>query len=147
MRAAREAAAAVASRAAPAETPGEITIEPGIVSEIATREALAVEGVAGLAGASFLGIGGHGKAVSIEIEGESAIVALRIAVAYGRNVRAVAERVRRAVYDAVTRMTGFTITRVDVRVSALRTGDGADEPEGPRPGAAGASGGAAPIEF
>lgn len=150
MKAAREAAGAAAAHGAPGEAPGEITIDPGIVSQIATRETLAVEGVAGLAGGSFLGIGGHGKAVAVEVEGASASITLRVTVAYGRNVRDVAERVRCAVYDGVTRMTGFSVTRVDVRVCGLK----ATEAEGGEPdalprveeGPGGASVGA-PIEF
>lgn len=152
MEAARAAAAASAESGAPAEAPGTITIDPGIVSQIATRETLAVAGVAGLAGGSFLGIGGHGKAVAVEVQDGAASITLRITVAYGRNVREVAERVRKAVFDAVTRMAGFSVTRVDVRVCGLK-GAGAEEaePEAPaRPQAGPAAGGGppgAPVEF
>lgn len=103
----------------PAETPGGILeFDPGIITEIAIREASGIEGVAELTG------GWRTKGVQVGKSTESGeegyILDLRIAVEYGVNCVALAETIRNRIAGAIEKMTGRKTAAINIHVTGIR---------------------------
>ena len=128
----KAAAKAEDERGSPAPVGGEVEFDPGIISDIAIREASEIEGIAELTG------GWRTKGVTVgEVaeDGESGedgaagyILDLRIAVEYGVNCVALAETIRSRIGDAIRRMTGRETVAVNVHVTGLREKGLREEP-------------------
>ena len=111
---------------------GEVEFDPGIISDIAIREASEIEGIAELTG------GWRTKGVSIgqspgdgEPGGEGDpgyIVDLRIAVEYGVNCVALTETIRKRIADAIHQMTGRRTVAINVHVTGIRERGLREEP-------------------
>ncbi len=122
----------------PAE--GELTFDPGIITEIAIREAHQIDGIVQLTG-SFMddwvlrrGKGVHVAEVADNGE-ESYSLDLKISVEYGVDCVKLAKDVRERISKAIKTMTGKTTRQIDVRVTGIgqRAADAHDEPQDDAP--------------
>lgn len=71
--------------------------------------------------------GRRAKGIQIEREGADVFVDLRVAVAYGVEIPAVAAKAQRSVREAVASMTGLRVVSVSVNVETV---DAPEEPPG-----------------
>jgi len=111
--------AAPGAQEKPTSTPGgTLEFDPGIITEIAVREASGIEGVAELTG----GWRTKGVQVGESTEGgeEGYILDLRIAVEYGVNCVALAETIRNRIANAIEQMTGRRTTAINIHVTGIR---------------------------
>lgn len=103
----------------PETTPsdGELRFDPGIVTEIAVREASEIEGIVELTG------GWRTKGVQVtEPDGEEGgyVLDLRVAVEYGVNCVALAETIRSRIAGAIYQMTGRRTKAINVHLTGIR---------------------------
>ncbi len=119
---------------------GELTFDPGIITEIAIREAHQIDGIVQLTG-SFMddwvlrrGKGVHVAEVADNSE-ESYSLDLKISVEYGVDCVKLAKDVRERISKAIKTMTGKTTRQIDVRVTGIgqRAADPNDEPHDDAP--------------
>jgi uncharacterized alkaline shock family protein YloU len=129
---AKSGKATAAGAAGTSPVGGEVEFDPGIISDIAIREASEIEGIAELTG------GWRTKGVTVgqspgdgEPGGEGNagyIVDLRIAVEYGVNCVALTETIRKRIADAIHRMTGRRTVAINVHVTGIRERGLREEP-------------------
>jgi uncharacterized alkaline shock family protein YloU len=106
---------------------GRTTIADRVVAQIATR-AVAEVGQAGGAGRQLIGLtlgrqAGEGPArVSARVDGNLAMIEMRLSLAYPAPVRSLTREVRRHVMERVTTMTGIEVRHVDIEVARLLRG-------------------------
>lgn len=97
---------------------GSLDFDPGIITEIAMREASEIEGIAELTG------GWRTKGVQVgqstEEGDDGYILDLRIAVEYGVNCVALSETIRSRIAGAILQMTGRKTTAINVHVTGIR---------------------------
>lgn len=108
---------------------GITTISDRTVERIATRVLTEVENIGGAAG-RLLGIavpGEHSEGsahVAAKVSGDSAAALdVRLSVAYPQSVAHTTEDARARLVRRVADLTGLTVTRVDITVTALRAPD------------------------
>jgi uncharacterized alkaline shock family protein YloU len=106
---------------------GRTTIADRVVAKIATR-AVAEVGLAGGAGRQLTGLtpgrqDGEGPArVTARVNGNLAMIEVRLSLAYPAPVRSLTREVRRHVMERVTTMTGIEVRHVDIEVARLLRG-------------------------
>ena len=104
---------------------GTILISDEVICTIAAAAVLEVEGVASLNTnigsdlAEMLGVKNQSKGIKLSVEGANVTIDCDIVVGYEYDVIEVAKNVQAGVKNAVESMTGFTVLRVDVTVSAI----------------------------
>lgn len=113
---------------------GDIKINNEVVSTVASLAAVEVDGVVSLAGKTSLaemwGQKDLTKGVTVEIgKDNAAVVHIEANVEYGAEIYKCAHQVQRSVKDAVERMTGLRVTRVNVTIRGIVMGD---DPRRPR---------------
>ncbi|MFB7311108.1 Asp23/Gls24 family envelope stress response protein [Streptomyces sp. NPDC056192] len=107
---------------------GSTTISDRTVERIAARVLTEVENIGGAAG-RLLGIAVPGEhtedsaRVAAKVSGDSAALDVRLSVAYPRSVAHTTEDARARLVRRVAHLTGLTVTRVDITVTALRAPD------------------------
>ena len=108
---------------------GTTTISDRTVERIATRVLTEVENIGGAAG-RLLGIavpGEHSEGsahVAAKVSGDSAAALdVRLSVAYPQSVAHTTEDARARLVRRVADLTGLTVSRVDITVTALRAPD------------------------
>lgn len=104
---------------------GELRFDPGIITEIAVREASEIEGIVELTG------GWRTKGVQVtEPEGEEGgyVVDVRVAVEYGVNCVALAETIRNRISGAIHQMTGRRTKAINVHLTGIRDKGLREEP-------------------
>ncbi|MFJ7949619.1 Asp23/Gls24 family envelope stress response protein [Streptomyces sp. NPDC096354] len=108
---------------------GITTISDRTVERIAARVLTEVENIGGAAG-RLLGTaapGGHAEdsaRVAAKVSGDSvAALDVRLSVAYPQSVAHTTEDARARLVRRVADLTGLTVTRVDITVTALRAPD------------------------
>ena len=119
-------ATAPAALAVP-EQRGRTTIADRVVAQVATR---AVAEVAQTGGAARQLIGftlgrqtGQGPArVSARVDGNLAMIEMRLTLAYPAPVRSLTREVRRHVMERVASLTGVEVRHVDIEVARLLRG-------------------------
>lgn len=109
---------------------GTTTIETTVVSKIAGIAAREVTGVAALGGGGARMMGSIRESfgasedvrqgVNVEVTGGAASIGVAIIAEYGVAIHELAEAIRRNIINAVERMTGLNVTRVDVTVHDVR---------------------------
>ena len=108
---------------------GRTTIADRVVTQIATR-AVAEVGQTGGAARQLIGftVGrqtGEGPArVSARVNGNLAMIEMRLSLAYPAPVRSLTREVRRHVMERVTALTGMEVRHVDIEVARLLPGSG-----------------------
>lgn len=124
---------------------GTTTVADSVVAKIAGIAAREVSGVhqMGTGAARALGvikeklpIGSNEPAptqgVSVEVGEKEAAVDLDLVVEYGVSIPELGKSVRNNVIQRVERMTGLTVTEVNISVDDIWLGDDADDEENPR---------------
>ncbi|EFM44428.1 hypothetical protein HMPREF0277_0508 [Corynebacterium accolens ATCC 49726] len=109
---------------------GTTTIDDVVVSKIAGIAAREVSGVDSLGGGgarmmgtireSFGASEDVRQGVDVEVENGSAKIEIAITAEYGVAIHELAEAIRRNIMNAVERMTGLTVERVDVVVHNVK---------------------------
>ena len=140
----KNAGKAVPESAAPMTTSlecsevGEIKIHENVISSLARRAVLGVEGVSRLAGSVLVDniaeiVGSRrmqDRAVTIEIlEDNRVAIELKVNILIGYRLPEVAEKIQKAVIDSVEAATGMTVTRVDVLIQELEAPHAEEEEE------------------
>ncbi|MBF6326912.1 Asp23/Gls24 family envelope stress response protein [Nocardia transvalensis] len=96
----------------PAELPGRTTVGERAVRRIAARAAREVAGV------------GPDVQVAARVVGDSATLHVRLPVRYPQPVARVSEECRTHLIRRTGELSGLSVPRVDIEVSALPTGTG-----------------------
>ena len=140
----KNAGKAVVESAAPMTTSlecseaGEIKIHENVISSLARRAVLGVEGVSRLAGSVLVDniaeiVGSRrmqDRAVAIEIlEDNRVAIELKVNILIGYRLPEVAEKIQKAVIDSVEAATGMTVTRVNVLIQELEAPHAEEEEE------------------
>ena len=123
----------VAARPSPMTVPGQrgrTTIADRVVAQIATRAVAeaAQAGGAGRAGRPLIGLmpgrqAGEGPArASARVNGNLALIEMRLSLAYPAPVRSLSREVRGHVMERVTALTGIEVRHVDIEVARLLRG-------------------------
>ncbi|GAA3029126.1 Asp23/Gls24 family envelope stress response protein [Actinokineospora globicatena] len=102
---------------------GRLTISDGVVARIAARLAAEVHGVGGSAH-RLLGVTvGSERAVQVDatVTGSSVALVVRLSITYPMSVRRAAEDVRGHLARRIRVLTGLTVSRVEVTVTALHS--------------------------
>lgn len=109
---------------------GTTTIDDNVVAKIAGIAAREVSGVDALGGGvartmgsireTFGGSENVSQGVSVDVEEGAAEVEVEIIAEYGVAIHELAEAIRRNIINAVERMTGLTVTSVDVTVHDVK---------------------------
>ncbi len=108
---------------------GRTIIADRVVTKIATRAVTEV-GQTGGAARQLIGLTvgrqtGEGPArVSVRVNGNLAMIQLRLSLAYPAPVRSLTREVRRHVMERVTALTGMEVRHVDIEVARLLRGSG-----------------------
>ena len=106
---------------------GRTTIADRVVAQVATR-AVAEVAQAGGAARQLIGItighqSGQGPArVSASVDGNLAMIEIRLSLAYAAPVRTLTREVRRHVMERVATLTGIEVRHVDIEVARLLRG-------------------------
>ncbi|HCE45461.1 MAG TPA: hypothetical protein DET40_18125 [Lentisphaeria bacterium] len=114
---------------------GLIKIHENVIASIVRKAACSVNGVIRLSGSPIVDniaeiIGNRrigDRAISINIEGENVSVEVKVNIAYGVHLPTVAANVQSAIMREVEKMTGMTVTNVNVIVQELDTEEREDE--------------------
>lgn len=102
---------------------GQLQVAAKVVEKIASYAASEIAAAGGRSGGLF-GLGGHADLtakpeVDVTLLGTSAELAIAVAVGYPGSIRQATETVRQRVVDRVEHLTGLTVGRVDIDVTAL----------------------------
>jgi uncharacterized alkaline shock family protein YloU len=120
----------VAAPPSPLTVPGQrgrTAVADRVVAQIATR-AVAEVGQTGGAARQLIGLTlgrqtGEGPAqVSARVNGNLAMIQMRLSLAYPAPVRGLTREVRRHVIERVTTLTGIEVRHVDIEVACLLRG-------------------------
>ncbi len=106
---------------------GLIKIHENVIAAIVRKAALKVDGVVRLSGstlvdniAEIIGSKRMGdRAISVEINGDSVAVELKVNLMYGSHVPTVASNVQSCVLQELEKMTGMNVSAVNVIVQEL----------------------------
>lgn len=101
---------------------GEIKIDDDVVATIAAQAAKTVEGISLIGGFSFsemLGRKDAEKGVKVEIDGGHCVITCEVKVQYGVHMYDAAHGLQQTVKDAVERMTGLLVQKVNVIIKGV----------------------------
>ena len=114
---------------------GSLQISTKVIAKIARCAALEVEGVAevshgkqGKTVKELLEMASIQPPVTVEMRDGTAEITLELIVRYGTRIPTMAEKVHQSVKSAVQNMTNVTVSRVNIVIAGLETGEPA-EPE------------------
>ena len=114
---------------------GSLQISTEVIAKIARCAALEVEGVAevshgkqGKTVKELLEMASIQPPVMVEMRDGTAEITLELIVRYGTRIPTMAEKVHQSVKSAVQNMTNVTVSRVNIVIAGLETGEPA-EPE------------------
>ena len=109
---------------------GSTEVLPAVVAKVATFAAREIPGVVSLGGATSRAVGAvrqtltgnseNTAGVGVELEGETARLALDVAIEYGVGARELTRALRRHVPQAVSDIAGITVTGLDIRITDVR---------------------------
>ena len=96
-----------------------------VVATIATLAAAEVEGVYGMSGTAFEGLGeklgkkNYTKGIKVEVGTVECAVDMSIIVRYGFKIQDVCRNVQNAVKNAIETMTGLKVVQVNIVVNSI----------------------------
>jgi len=111
---------------------GTITFTEGVLTALVHQALSEVEGLGEVKGklADIVGIfGGRQKGIQVELRPDGVQVTLNITVRYGKPIHEVARTIQRRVKEEVERMTGLSVSGVDIYVQDIQP----PEPPAPAP--------------
>ena len=116
---------------------GVIKIHGNVVSSIVRRAALSIEGISRLAGNSFVDniaeiVGSrkiHDRAISIAIDEDKVAIEVKVNLIFGYNVPEVAARVQAVIIEEVEKVTGMSVTAVNVIIQEIEDAPAVDKAE------------------
>lgn len=107
------------------ENDGKIVFAEDVVATIATLAAAEVEGVYGMSGTAFEGLGeklgkkNYTKGIKVEVGAVECAVDMSIIVRYGFRIQEVCSNVQTAVKNAIETMTGLKVVQVNIAVNSI----------------------------
>ena len=107
------------------ENDGKIVFAEDVVATIATLAAAEVDGVYGMSGTAFEGIGeklgkkNYTKGIKVEVGTVECAVDMSIIVRYGFRIQEVCRNVQLAVKNAIETMTGLKVVQVNITVNSI----------------------------
>ena len=107
------------------ENDGKIVFAEDVVATIATLAAAEVDGVYGMSGSAFEGIGeklgkkNYTKGIKVEVGAVECAVDMNIIVRYGFRIQEVCRNVQNAVKNAIETMTGLQVVQVNIAVNSI----------------------------
>ena len=115
---------------------GSILLHEGTIATIVRRSVLSVEGVTRISGSSFIDniaelVGSkkmQDRSVTIRFNGDKLSIEVSINILFGTSIREIAAAVQQRIVDNIQKITGLTVTGVNVSVCELE-----DMPEPPVP--------------
>ncbi len=114
---------------------GLVKIHENVIASIARKAACSVNGVIRIAGSPLVDniaeiIGNRrigDRSIVIDIDGDTVAVEIKLNISYGSHLPTVAANVQAAIMREVEKMTGMTVTNVNVIVQELDTEEREDE--------------------
>ena len=104
---------------------GKVVFAEDVVATIATLAAAEVDGVYGMSGTAFEGLGeklgkkNYTKGIKVEVGQVECAVDMNIIVRYGFKIQDVCRAVQEAVKNAIETMTGLTVVQVNIAVTSI----------------------------
>ena len=104
---------------------GKVVFAEDVIATIATLAAAEVEGVYGMSGTAFEGIGeklgkkNYTKGIKVEVGSIECAVEMSIIVRYGFRIQEVCRNVQVAVKNAIETMTGLKVVQVNITVNSI----------------------------
>jgi uncharacterized alkaline shock family protein YloU len=116
---------------------GIIKIHGNVISSIVRRAALSIEGISRLAGSSFVDniaeiVGSrkiHDRAIAIEIDEDKVAIEVKLNLLFGYNVPEIAAQVQSIIIEEVEKVTGMTVTNVNVIIQEIEEAQAVEEAE------------------
>ena len=114
---------------------GLVKIHENVIAAIARKAACSVNGVIRIAGSPLVDniaeiIGNRrigDRSITIDISGDTVAIEIKLNISYGSHLPTVAANVQAAIMREVEKMTGMTVTNVNVIVQELDTEEREDE--------------------
>ncbi len=107
------------------EMSGKVVFAEDVVATIASLAASEVEGVYGLSGSAFEGLGeklgkkSYTKGIKVEVGSVECAVDMTLIVKYGFRIQEVCQNVQNAVKNAIETMTGLKVVEVNISVNSV----------------------------
>lgn len=107
------------------ESGGKVVFAEDVVATIASLAAAEVEGVYGMSGSTFEGLGeklgkkSYTKGIKVEVGSVECAVDLTLIVKYGFRIQEVCQNVQTAVKNAIETMTGLKVVEVNIAVNSV----------------------------
>lgn len=104
---------------------GKVVFAEDVVATIATLAAAEVDGVYGMSGTAFEGLGeklgkkNYTKGIKVEVGQVECAVDMNIIVRYGFKIQEVCRAVQEAVKNAIETMTGLKVVQVNIAVTSI----------------------------
>ena len=106
---------------------GTIKLHEGVIATVVKNAACSIDGIVSLAGNSFTDsiadILGTKKrndgAIKIDLVEDTASIEISVIAAYGKNIPKLALNVQTSIIEDVKKITGLTVTKVDVIVQGV----------------------------
>ncbi len=116
---------------------GLIKIHGNVISSIVRRAALSIDGISRLSGSSFVDniaeiVGSrkmHDRSIAIEIDEDRVAVEIKVNLLFGYNVPETAALVQSVIIEEVEKVTGMTVTNVNVIIQEIEEAPELTEPE------------------
>lgn len=107
------------------ENGGKVVFAEDVIATIATLAAAEVEGVYGMSGTAFEGLGeklgkkNYTKGIKVEVGTIECAVDMTIIVRYGFRIQEVCRNVQISVKNAIETMTGLKVVQVNITVNSI----------------------------
>ena len=121
------------------EMSGKVVFAEDVVATIASLAAAEVEGVYGMSGTTFEGIGeklgkkNYTMVVKVEVGSVECAVDMTLIVKYGYRIQEVCQNVQNSVKDAIETMTGLKVVEVNISVNSVVFAEEKKIEEAPKP--------------
>jgi len=105
---------------------GNIKISDEAIATIAAIAAKSISGVVGLDGgpmgnfSEIIGVKNSSKGVKVEMSAETVSVGINLIIGFGEDIADTAALVQEKVREAVEKMTGLTVDKVNVNVNSVQ---------------------------
>ena len=107
------------------ESGGKVVFAEDVVATIASLAAAEVEGVYGMSGSTFEGLGeklgkkSYTKGIKVEVGSVECAVDMTLIVKYGFKIQEVCQNVQNSVKNAIETMTGLKVVEVNISVNSV----------------------------